>query len=178
MDRGIFLKVGCLSADISIKERYLPEVHFSESLRGERMMESWSILVVDDDQDIVRIIKLYLLNKGYNVLTAFSGQEGCEKAEAEKPDLIILDAMMPGMDGFQTIEKLQGNETTKDIPIIMCTAKSARGEVVRAAQLGVKNYVVKPFAGPVLLQKVREVLFPTEDSDAYSAQVDFRHRRE
>jgi DNA-binding response OmpR family regulator len=135
-------------------------------------MSTWNVLVVDDDEDIVRIMKLYLLGKGYDVLTAFSGQEGIDKAKAEKPDLIIVDAMMPGMDGFQTIEQLRGDEATKEIPIIMCTARSARGEVVRAAQLGVKNYVVKPFAGAVLLQKVREVLFPTDDSDAYNPQDD------
>jgi len=121
-------------------------------------MSSWKILVVDDDQDILRIIRLYLQNKGYEVFSETSGQAGIDRAKSENPDLIILDAMMPGLDGIETMKLLREDETTKQIPIIMCTARNSRKEVVQAARMGVSDYIVKPFAGAVLLQKVAQVL--------------------
>ena len=109
------------------------------------------ILVIDDEADIREVAQLSLeISSGWEVLTAASGREGLATAEAQQPDAILLDVMMPDMDGPTTFEKLQNNPSTKNIPVIFLTAKVQAAEQRRYAQLGVTAVLTKPF-DPVML---------------------------
>ena len=109
------------------------------------------ILVIDDEADIREVAQLSLeISSGWEVMTTASGSEGLAEAEAQQPDAILLDVMMPDMDGPTTFEKLQNNPSTKNIPVIFLTAKVQAAEQRRYAQLGVTAVLTKPF-DPVML---------------------------
>lgn len=109
-------------------------------------MSTKRILIVDDESDIREVAQMSLeMVSGWQVLTAESGDEGIAKAKQEKPDAILLDAMMPDMDGAATFEKLQADLSTKQIPVIMFTAKVQPADRKRFADLGVKDVIAKPF---------------------------------
>ena len=115
------------------------------------------ILVIDDDQNISEIVQYIAQTSGYDILTAANGQEGLAQAKSGKPDLIILDIMMPEMDGFTLHNKLLADEATKRIPIIILTAKGQ----MRDSFLGssnVKFYMDKPFDPPTLRENIRLAL--------------------
>ncbi|MFH1798134.1 MAG: response regulator [Candidatus Omnitrophota bacterium] len=116
------------------------------------------ILVVDDEIELVKAIRLRLEHAGYEVLLAYNGREGFEKAEKEKPNLILMDVLMPEMDGLQAVEKLKTNNQTEAIPVLMLTAKSQLTDVTKATNLGAEDYIVKPFDSKVLLEKVKKAL--------------------
>lgn len=116
------------------------------------------ILVVDDEPDVVLIVKTGLEAEGYSTLAASNGADGYALAREEQPDLIILDVMMPEMDGFETLEKLKNDEATSQIPVIMLTGLSERAKIQRALVSGIAYYVVKPFEFEDLLQKVHIAL--------------------
>lgn len=92
------------------------------------------------------------------VLTAVNGQEGIEKAEKEKPDLILLDATMPVMDGIEALASLKANPATKDIPVLMLSADSGKDNVERATQLGALKFITKPFTGDALVSTLSEYI--------------------
>ncbi|MBL7072736.1 MAG: response regulator [Candidatus Omnitrophica bacterium] len=114
------------------------------------------ILVIDDEPDLVKAIKIRLNQVGFEVVVAYNGEEGAIKAKEEKPDLILLDVLMPEMDGFQTIKKLKKDLSTKSIPVIMLTAKSQLDDVIEATDLGAADYVVKPFDYRILVEKIKK----------------------
>lgn len=116
------------------------------------------ILLVDDEPDIVETVTFMLQARNYSVKVASGGLEGIEKAKSEHPDLILLDIMMPDMDGYEVCTKLKADEATKDIPIVMLTAKGESEAVLRSHSLGADGYVVKPFSLPTLLSKLRNLL--------------------
>ncbi|MCK5450814.1 MAG: response regulator [Candidatus Omnitrophica bacterium] len=116
------------------------------------------ILVVDDEPHIVLLVKSRLKANGFEVVTAENGLMGYEKAKEEHPDLIILDVLMPELNGYETLLKLKSDEETKNIPVIMFTAKSQIEDVEKAQEAGACDYVVKPFSPPVLLGKIKNVL--------------------
>ncbi len=116
------------------------------------------ILLIDDEKDIRQILRAILENEGYQILEAADGREGFEKALAEKPDLIILDIMMPNLDGFGTAEKLKTNKDTFGIPIIMLTAKDEPIDKEKAIALGVNSFIVKLFDLEELRQTVKETI--------------------
>jgi len=104
------------------------------------------ILIVDDESDIREVAQMSLeMVSGWHVLTAESGDQGIAKARQEKPDAILLDAMMPDMDGAATFQKLQADPSTKQIPVIMFTAKVQPADRKRFADLGAKDVIAKPF---------------------------------
>ncbi|BAY37008.1 two-component response regulator [Nostoc sp. NIES-2111] len=104
------------------------------------------ILVVDNEQYIQEVAKICLETvAGWQVVTASSGQEGINKAESDQPDAILLDVMMPDMDGIATFEKLQANPLTKDIPVILLTAKIQASDRRRYSKLGMVTAIAKPF---------------------------------
>ena len=111
------------------------------------------ILVVDDEPNIVDILRFNLQREGYEVLAAYDGQEGLDKARSEGPDLILLDVMLPEKDGFQVCEELR--KTDKLTPIIMLTAREKERDRVMGLELGADDYVVKPFSVRELLARVR-----------------------
>ncbi len=116
------------------------------------------ILVVDDEIIIVSPTKITLKQEGYEVIVASNGEDGYKKAKKEKPDLILLDVMMPVLDGWQTLKLLKSNQETAKIPVVMCTVKDKLGDIEKGFSLGVNGYLVKPFNIEELIRKVKEIL--------------------
>lgn len=121
------------------------------------------ILVVDDERHIVRLVQVNLEKVGYQVITAYDGVEALEQVGKEMPDMVILDVMMPRMDGFEVLKKLQADAKTRDIPVIMLTAKAQDADIFRGWSSGVSSYLTKPFNPRELLTFV-ERIFQSLDS--------------
>lgn len=117
-----------------------------------------NILIVEDDEDILELIRFNLSNDGYGAVTAVTGEDGLTKARSNKPDLIILDLMLPRMSGLDVYRILKRENDTESIPIIMLTAKSEESDIVSGLELGADDYITKPFSVKVLLARVRSVL--------------------
>ena len=115
------------------------------------------ILAVDDERHIVRLVEVNLQRAGYEVVTAFDGKEALEKVKSETPDLVVLDVMMPYMDGFEVLRNLKADPTTAEIPVIMLTAKAQDADVFRGWQSGVDCYLTKPFNPMELLTFVKRI---------------------
>jgi two-component system alkaline phosphatase synthesis response regulator PhoP len=115
------------------------------------------ILAVDDEKHIVRLIQVNLERAGYEVVTAGDGKEALEKVKSENPDMIVLDVMMPYMDGFEVLRTLKADQATRDIPVIMLTAKAQDADVFRGWQSGVDSYLTKPFNPMELLSFVERI---------------------
>lgn len=116
--------------------------------------EDKRILIADDDPVILRLIQVNLELEGYQVLTANNGQEAVDAANAEIPDLVILDIMMPRLDGYQACEQLKSNDVTKEIPVIFLSAKAQSGDIEKGRSYGVAEYLTKPFDPSELLEVV------------------------
>lgn len=120
--------------------------------------ESYKILVVDDRPDNVYYLQSRLQIENFQVITAFSGKEGIEKAKSLKPDLILLDIMMPEMDGYEVCKILTNDEETKDIPIILVTAKVDSKDVEQGLRVGAFDYIKKPFDKIELIARINSAL--------------------
>ncbi len=116
------------------------------------------VLVVDDESDIVSTIQYRLKFCEFDVITASNGKEGLEKAANEKPDIILLDINMPVMDGHEMLERLKSRPDLKDTPVIMLTAYSDGKDIAKAADLGIADYVTKPFDFTELMEKISNAL--------------------
>jgi len=116
-----------------------------------------TILVVDDERHIVRLVEVNLARAGYEVVSAYDGVEALEKIEESIPDMIVLDVMMPRMDGFEVLKKLQAAPEYKDIPVIMLTAKAQDADIFKGWQSGVSSYLTKPFNPKELLVFVQRI---------------------
>ena len=116
------------------------------------------ILLADDEEDIKTVVKLFLESKGYEVTTAFDGLDTLEKAKSEKPDLILLDIMMPLIDGFEVCKRLKSDETTASIPIVMLSAASKLDSVRKGIDMGAADYIVKPFDPSKLENVISKIL--------------------
>ena len=112
------------------------------------------ILVVDDSPTERHVLVELLGNAGYRVITAENGQEGIDKAKKELPDLILMDIVMPGLNGYQATRTLTRDEATKHIPVIICTSKGQETDRIWGLRQGAADYVVKPIDGPELLSKI------------------------
>lgn len=123
-------------------------------------MKPQKILVVDDEERVRDMIAFRLGLFGYEVVKATSGGEAVRVASEEEPDLILLDIMMPDLDGFQTCRQLKQSEATQDIPVVMLTARAEAKDVSRALESGAVDYVVKPYDPVVLQEKVARNLRP------------------
>lgn len=121
-------------------------------------MAKAKILVVDDEEDIRELVELNLSHEGFKVLSCETGEEALEKAGSELPDLIVLDLMLPGIDGLEVCKKLKSNLKTENIPVVMLTAKGEETDVVTGLEVGADDYVTKPFSGKVLVARVRRLL--------------------
>ncbi len=119
---------------------------------------SATVLVVDDSPLIVELISDILIAYGYSVLVANSGEEALEKLETEMPDLILLDILMPGMNGIDTCANIKDNPTTSHIPVIMLTAKKDAESHLEAMNADAEEYLTKPFSTEYLLKKVKEYI--------------------
>lgn len=118
-------------------------------------MGTKKILVVDDDKSILHIIEARLRHAGYDVELASSGEEALTCMRKKLPRLVLLDIVMPGIDGFTVLETIKGDRRLKKAPVIMITSKAEDRDVQRAITMGAKDYLVKPFSPGVLLDKVR-----------------------
>ncbi len=121
-------------------------------------MSRKKILMVDDAATILMMEKMFLSREPYDLITAKDGQEAVEKAESERPDLILMDIVMPKMNGFEAVQKIRENEATKLIPIIMVTTRGEEDNMEKGYKNGCNDYVTKPINGPELLTKIRNFL--------------------
>jgi len=116
------------------------------------------VLVVDDEPDIRELVQHHLEIEGFEVLSAPDGEKGLFLIQNELPDLIILDLMLPGIDGLEVCRKLNNIESTSDIPIIMLTAKGEETDIIKGLDYGAEDYVTKPFSPRVLMARVKAIL--------------------
>jgi DNA-binding response OmpR family regulator len=117
-----------------------------------------TVLVADDDADIVRFVEIYLRLEGFAVITARDGPEVLAKAVAVRPDLVLLDVLMPGIDGYAVCAQIRANTALNAVPVIMVTANYVAADVEAARRVGADDFLVKPFDPVVLLDKAKTLL--------------------
>jgi len=120
-----------------------------------------NILVVDDEEDVLELVRYNLDKNGYSIITASSGEEAITLARNKLPDLVVLDLMLPGIDGLEVCKKLKADTRTDHIPIVMLTAKGEETDVVTGLELGADDYVTKPFSPKVLTARIKRILHRT-----------------
>ena len=116
------------------------------------------ILVVDDEEDILELVRFHLTREGYQLTLAATGEEALKRAKHETFDLIVLDLMLPGLDGLEVAKALKADARTKGVPIVMLTAKGEDADVVSGLEIGADDYITKPFSPRVLTARVKAVL--------------------
>jgi two-component system phosphate regulon response regulator PhoB len=121
-------------------------------------MSKEKILVVDDEEDILELVRYNLAREGYSVSCATSGEEALKTSLSEPVDLIILDLMLPGIDGLEVARRLRENSATRETPIVMLTAKGEEADIVTGLELGADDYVTKPFSPRILIARVKAVI--------------------
>src|SRR3989338_3344013 len=126
------------------------------------ILRKQKILVVDDEKDLSALVSLHMKMAGFEVLTANNGEKALDLSREEKPDLIILDLMLPKIDGWQVCEQLRQNAATKDIPVIMLTARTQIEDKLKGFEAGADDYVTKPFSPRELVARVKRVLARAE----------------
>jgi DNA-binding response OmpR family regulator len=117
-----------------------------------------TILIVEDEEDILELIAFHLKKEGYRILTAGSGEHAIKIARQSKPNLMLLDLMLPGMDGLEVTKYLRNNRDTHDLPIVMLTAKGEETDIVTGLEIGANDYISKPFSPKVLVARIRAIL--------------------
>lgn len=132
-------------------------------------MAKENILIVDDEEDILELVRYNLSKEGYQITCVSSGEDGLKVARSAAPDLVVLDLMLPGVDGLDVCKSLKGDSKTKHIPVIMLSAKGEEADIVTGLELGADDYLVKPFSPRVLSARVKSVLrrnkgVPEDDS--------------
>ena len=125
-------------------------------------MSKGKILVVDDEINITQILQFSIGAEGYEVITAQNGEEAIEKARREQPDLIILDIMMPRIDGYEACRILKANPLTKNIPVVLLTAKGRDIDKRLGQEVGAIDYIVKPFSPNKLIDRIHQLLSCTK----------------
>jgi len=123
-----------------------------------KIMPREKILIIDDEQDLVKLVKEILELENFQVSSACDGEEGLRKANREIPDLILLDIKMPGVNGFQVLERLKTDKVTSHIPVVMLTTSLLRRDRDKAFDLGAVDYVVKSLEGFELGERIRKIL--------------------
>lgn len=121
-------------------------------------MAKAKILIVDDEEDIVELVSYNLAREGFTTISANSGEEALKQVKNEPPDLIILDLMLPGVDGLEVARRLKGDSNFRNIPIVMLTAKGEEADVVTGLELGADDYIIKPFSPKIMIARIKTVL--------------------
>jgi len=121
-------------------------------------MAAEHILVVDDEEDILELVSYNLSKAGYRVTRAASGEDAIKAARSKLPDLVLLDLMLPGVDGFEVCNTLKRDQRTANIPVVMLTARGDEADIVSGLELGADDYITKPFSPRVMLARVKAVL--------------------
>lgn len=122
---------------------------------------AYKILVADDEPPILRLMEFILAREGHQMLVAVNGEEALAQVAEHKPDLILLDIMMPRVDGYEVVRRLRADPDLSSIPIIMLSAKAQDADVQKGVDVGVNEYVTKPFSPPHLVEVVNKYLKPT-----------------
>jgi two-component system phosphate regulon response regulator PhoB len=122
------------------------------------------ILIIEDDPDIQELLSFAMEKEGWKLFMAANGEEGLRLLRQEGANCIILDIMLPGMDGFKILKKIKNDEQVRDIPVIMTTAKGEEADIVAGLELGADDYVVKPYSPKVLIARIRAALRRTEET--------------
>jgi len=130
-----------------------------EELFGDRVMAERKVLVADDEIHIIHVVSIKLRNNGYEVISAENGDEAFALACEEKPDIIVADFQMPGMTGLELVRKLRQNKMTKDIPVIMLTARGFAVEDKEKKELEISELLSKPFSPKELLRSIEDILY-------------------
>ncbi len=117
-----------------------------------------TILVIDDEEDILELVRYNLAREAYNVRLATSGEQALRMIRQELPDLVLLDLMLPNIDGLEVCKRIKGDPDTAEVPVVMLTAKGAETDIVAGLELGAADYITKPFSPRILLARVRAVL--------------------
>lgn len=148
--------IGLDTLDIlyKIEDGLITLEHIKKKVKRDRL----KILVVDDEPDIPELVKLLLVNEPYDFIAAFGGYEAIDMAISEIPDMILLDIMMPDMDGYEVVKKLKESKVAREIPIIMVSAKSEVDDKIRGMELGIDDYVSKPFDMRELNARIKMVM--------------------
>jgi two-component system, OmpR family, alkaline phosphatase synthesis response regulator PhoP len=131
-----------------------------------------SVLVVEDEDDIRELVSYHLLKEGYQVAGVASGEDALAIAENQPLDLIVLDVMLPGVDGMTVCQRLRSEPKTADIAVVMLTAKGEEADIIRGLNLGATDYITKPFSPKVLLARVRAALRRTASPAAAEEHAD------
>ncbi len=126
-------------------------------------MAKLKVLVVDDEPDVVSVIERALVSENFDVIVAYDGINALDIAESEKPDLILLDIMMPMMSGFEVCEQLKARSQTRDIPVVCLTSANAREAHMKSLELGAATVIIKPFLPAELIAKIRRHLPKQEE---------------
>ncbi|HEY5541296.1 MAG TPA: response regulator [Coriobacteriia bacterium] len=130
-----------------------------------------TILVVDDEAEILELVKYNLDKEGFTAVCVETGEEALAAARLKLPDLILLDLMLPGIDGLEVCRRLRADEKTRGIPVIMLTAKGGEADIVAGLELGATDYVTKPFSPRVLVARIKAVLRRDTEGDDDSASI-------
>jgi DNA-binding response OmpR family regulator len=143
-----------LDARFHVEDGKLCFEYIQKKLKRGRL----KILIVDDEPDISDLLQLSLSNQPYDFVVAYNGQQAIEATLKERPDLILLDIMMPDMDGYEVVERLKQSTTSSNIPVIMISAKTAVEDKVRGMELGIDDYISKPFDKREVNARIRMVM--------------------
>jgi two-component system phosphate regulon response regulator PhoB len=151
-------------------------VRMQESDRGEQTAGVTQVLVVDDEEDLQELVRYNLSKEGYRVSCVGTGEDALRIARRQPPDLIVLDLMLPAVDGLEVCRRLKGDSKTRDIPIIMLTAKSEESDMIAGLERGADDYISKPFSPRVLAARVKALLRRRESERLADLEVTIEAR--
>ena len=121
-------------------------------------MAKQKILIVEDEESLLKLESILLTSKGYDVRGVSNGQQALDAIDEEHPDLVLLDIMLPQIDGFEVCQRIKDNPETKDIPVIMLTAKKSREDMARGEKVGADWYITKPFKSAMVIETIQRFL--------------------
>jgi len=127
---------------------------------------AYKILVVDDEPTIVRLMEFILARQGHEMIVAVNGEEALEKIQSQRPDLVLLDIMMPRIDGYEVAQRLRADPATAALPIIMLSAKAQDEDIRKGVEVGIDEYITKPFTPDYLVQVVAKYLARLQKNEA------------
>lgn len=136
-----------------------------------------TILLVDDETDVLNLVRYNLSKAGYTVALASNGMDAIRFVLANRPDLVLLDIMMPGLDGWEVCRRLRGEKETRSIPILFLTAKGGQGDRIRGLETGADDYIAKPFSVKELILRVQAILRRVREGKSGSSIVEFEDLR-
>ncbi len=149
---------GALSPELRGPEPDRISCRDGSTARYDRAVGKMTVLVIDDDPVILELLRVNFEIEGFDVITAVDGAEGLERAQAQRPDVVISDIMMPRRDGLQLLGDLKGDPETEDLPVILLSAKAQKSEVQEGLDMGADDYITKPFDPIKLIDRLNAVV--------------------